>query len=579
MLSASPSSHVLAKAPLQRQTSGGNDYFDNLARQIREIIQAAPGRNDELAPTLERLNNDSSHILSVRNSYWSLFQRNLVFDVMTLLPPRDIRWDPIPFANYKKRLCHLLNMTYSQAEMHAHGEINKISDEREDLHDFRPVTGEDRDDIDADGRSSQGREQIMGVEATERDGIPIRGNTGFSYFNINSVPNWNNRNVVLGRMDGTEIPVTVMDKALFPNNRTYSNFYKVRFQDPGKYNALVRQQKATLTRKRQQGTISSEESYALDLMNQQMGWIVDAGIDMAMPWELFLRQVFAFDAAYADRSLQDRVTILRQMAHAKDLPFDQVIGSGGGSMYVDTRPDMGGLFQLLKDSGRVELPTGQIVDIYHAIVGMDVLYRPIEDHSISQFFISVDVGQNYSAATWAGDIGAAAVDAALGVDETWEANNTAGLTGNALLAARMNHYYDTRAPEADLWGNIDAWGMAGYVAHAPAPTRVADLFATYYGVPQDAGNRQKAGEFAGRRKQALTTFLKHYGARSIDTIQSDLEPVLVQQIDIFADTWDLYRRQLRAGGDPPNLNTYIIAMANVFGSWLQRQARNYNVQL
>lgn len=583
-LSASSRFDMAARGPIQMQDNDRNEYFRNLAREVFAIIEAAPRRNSELQGVFERLNNDSDHIQRLRAAYYGLYRKNLIHAVVFLTPPASIRFDPTGFARYKIRLLNLLNLTYDQALMHAHGEINKINDEREALHNFERVEGAARADIDADGRTDDGREEIMGVRATERDNIPIRGETTLTYFNINSTPTWNSRNVVLGQMDGTNIPVTVLDKALFPDGGAHSHFYKVRFQDPAKFRALTAGKRQQLESKQASGNISSQESYALELLNQGTGWIVGGGIDMAIPWELFMRQLWSFDAAYADKSLKERVTILRQMAHAKNLPFDDVIGSGSGDMYVDTRPDMGGLFQLLKDSGRVQIPTGEVVDIYHAIVGMDVLYRPIEDHSISQFGYSVEVGQNYSAATWAGDIGAAAVDAALAVDEQWEGRNTSGLSGVELNGARLSHYFDTRAPEADLWGNIDAWGMAGSVANAPAPTTVTALMLNYYGQPTDQGDTAADGRFAGKRKQALTAFLKHYGARSIETLPTDILPVLREQISIFANTWDLYRRGVGAawdrlrGNELPDLATYEHAMAVVFASWLQRQARNYNVQ-
>jgi|GEM_PF-6287447 len=573
-----------ARGPMQLQANAGaqGGYFDNIAQQIKAILDAAPGRNESLIPLLQSLNNDSDHILQVRTAYYNRYGSNLIRDVFFITRPDSVRYAPMAFVAYIKEVLALLNMTYEQALMHAHGEINKIHDERETLHNFGTLTEAQRGDIDSDGRTAQGREEVMGVRTNETDNEVIRGNTTGAFYNINSVPNWNDRNVVIGSMDGSEIPVTVLDKALFPNSDDFNYFYKVRFQNPGKFQQLVAPQLQALSAKEANGSITGPEKHALALIRQNEGWIVNAGVDMAIPWTTFLKQIWAFDAAYADRSLKDRVTILRQMAHDKALPFDKVIGSGGGDMYVDTRPDMGGLFQLLKDSGRIQLPSGEVVDIYHAIVGMDVLYRGVDDHQIRQYGYPIDVGQNYSAATWAGDIGAAATDAAMGFDDRWEAANTQGLTGLSLQRARLDHYYDSRAPKADLWGNIDAWGMGGMVESAPAPTRVTSLFTSYYGLPQDwaADEQAEKGRMAGNRKQALTLFLAHYGATSKATVAGEVVGTLREQIALFAESWDLMRRTVRAPfGDPEDMDLYVGAMAQRFANWLQRQAANYNVKL
>ena len=66
-------------------------------------------------------------------------------------------------------------------------------------------------------------------------------------------------------------------------------------------------------------------------------------------------------------------------------------------------------WELLRDSQQVRMPDGRVVDVYHLLVGLDVLPRKDENRSISRFpGVNRNVGQNYSAATWSGDIAAAA---------------------------------------------------------------------------------------------------------------------------------------------------------------------------
>ncbi len=557
----------------QRIASAGaaNSHFAQMASQIHDIFMERRGLN-RITPILERLHNDSSHIQQLRNFYWSNHRRNLVSDILN--PPGGVRWG----TTREDQALALLNMSRRQAVRYIAGEYSNIDDERSQIRNLQDLNDRDRNTIDSDQRSDAGLEYLMGTRADEIT-TPIRGNTTGTYYNINSSPSWNSENVVLGVMDGSDIPITVIDKAPFLNGDKNKAFYKVRFQDTRKWEELTGAQRQALQAKKNNGTISSKENYALELIQQRTAWIVDAGIEMAIPWSIFIRQLWAFDQAFGDKPLKERITTLRQMAHPSNLPFDEVIGARRGRRYSDTRPDMGGLFQLLKDSGKVQLPNGESLDIYHCIVGLDVLYRKIENHSITQMgLINVNVGQNYSSATWSGDIGAGATDAAVGYDEEWENRNTRGLSGDSLRRARTEHYYTTRAPESDLWGNIDAWGMEDAVNQSAPTTSVTQLLMDYYGRPAATYSNAEVGAFNGRRKNALKRFLQHYGARTRGRVAYEVFPVLHQQIGIFAETWDLNRRRLNGlRGDPPDLATYVHWMASRFAHWLNDQADRYNV--
>lgn len=89
--------------------------------------------------------------------------------------------------------------------------------------------------------------------------------------------------------------------------------------------------------------------------------------------------------------------MLRQMCHSRDFPFDSVIGREQGREYLEDRGFIRSEWQLLKDSQIVKMPDGSHVDVYHLLVGLDVL--PAEKRVEHQEYGwgRIDVGQNYSA--------------------------------------------------------------------------------------------------------------------------------------------------------------------------------------
>jgi hypothetical protein len=106
-------------------------------------------------------------------------------------------------------------------------------------------------------------------------------------------------------------------------------------------------------------------------------------------------------------TVYERITKLRQMSHEDDLPFDDVIGTEKGRLYLNKRYTTNDYWQLLKDFQGMEL-NNELIDVYHLFVGLDVLQNERMRETTSFYFN--DIGSNYSAATWSGDIGAGVAD-------------------------------------------------------------------------------------------------------------------------------------------------------------------------
>ena len=135
-------------------------------------------------------------------------------------------------------------------------------------------------------------------------------------------------------------------------------------------------------------------------------------------------------------------------------------------------------WELLRDSQQVRMPDGRVVDVYHLLVGLDVLPRKDENRSISRFpGVNRNVGQNYSAATWSGDIAAAAARRRTSQDASWEKQDP-----NASESDNVERYYSTRVADGDLYGDIDAWGITDLQRAATgAPTSIDGLQNEFYG--------------------------------------------------------------------------------------------------
>lgn len=358
---------------------------------------------------------------------------------------------------------------------------------------------------------------------------PLGGRTTESYYSIREFPSKSAR--ILGKLEGEAVDVTVDHKEQVEG----LTWYRVTLKAP-----------------------------VGDLSAGSVGWLNAAGVVPIAPWPAFRAQLSAWEAEHLDLTLTERITLLRQMCHEKGLPFDRVIGTQPGREYLDTRPYERGEWALLKDYQQVEMPDGHIVDVYHVLVGLDVLPRRHEDRTIWWWGHRLPVGQNYAAATWSGDIGAGAADGWLAADAEWERQNP-----GASLADRQRRYFTTRASEPDLLADIDAWGIDELKRGPGAPDTIEGLLAAFYGAPAIVQPGQQV-EHTSARTRALERFLDNYGLTTEEPLKN--QPArndMADQILIFARVFVMTRDYFR-DEDPALETDWALPMADMFLEFLQR---------
>jgi hypothetical protein len=407
-----------------------------------------------------------------------------------------------------------------------------------------------RDHVERQGRSAFGTWTVrlekdayyddVTFDVTEGSRPPttLEGQTTESYFNIRQFPSQSAQ--VLGTLTGSAVSIRADDKARV-GDRTW---YRVTLRAP----------------------VGS-------LPSGTVGWIIADAVTLITPWTELRTQLTAWERANAGLSLDARITKLRQMCHNSDLPFDAVIGTAPGTEYADTRRFTAGEWELLRDSQQARMPDGRVVDVYHLLVGLDVLPRRRESTNVELGpggLITRNIGQNYSAATWSGDIGAAAADAYIRQDAEWERQNA-----SASAADRIRRYYTTRVSEADLLGNVDAWGIDAARSAPSAPTTIEGLLSEYYGAPVDVAPGTGA-QNTSRRRSAVERFLAHYGfatgTPAAALVDQPARASMADQIQLFARVWVERRDYFRSIDDSALRSQYVEPMADEFLRWLDALA-------
>ncbi|HXI26253.1 MAG TPA: DUF4157 domain-containing protein [Pyrinomonadaceae bacterium] len=375
--------------------------------------------------------------------------------------------------------------------------------------------------------------------------------TTASLYSLHSLPG-RERNTVIGDLPGIGVPVSVNDKAEVAGEI----WYQVTLKAPIKLDA----QKKELPIGTQAWVIGSGK-------NGEMGVVA------TVTWDAFIKQLRKFEQENSSLSLDKRITKLRQWSHEDNLPFDSIIGTDSGNQYLNNRGFIKNEWQLLKDSQIVHMPDGKRVDVYHLMVGLDVLPRKVEE----QTYFKLPLGQNYSAALWAGDIGAGAADAYLGHDDKWEGTFKIPTPKDPKRKEKLNdvieRYYSTRAPDSDLLGDIDAWGINA-LRENKSLSSIEGLLTEYY---TKTSTKSDTGEtVTNKRKEAIENFLRAYKFNTDSPLatQTDVTSKLAQQIYLFAVFW--IRRQKYSKlftTDFPNLlSWYVIPMTIRFAKWLEKLA-------
>lgn len=376
----------------------------------------------------------------------------------------------------------------------------------------------------------------------------LSASTTESYYNLRDSPG--QEGLILGKLPGTPLTVSLHDKSVQQGGQIW---YLIGFSGDD-YRRL-----ATLP--------ANASPTARTIYNSCRAWVIDAAVTTYIPYEVLLAQIRNFEMIYRRLTLKQRITLLRQMAHPEDLPFDTVIGTSGGGLYEDTRPQVGHVYQLLKDAKATRTPAGELIDIYHFIVGLDVYQADRIGQRRVRF---IDLGVSDSAATWAGDIGAGAADALLRKDQDYERANP-GLSEQE----RLLRYYRTRAPTQDLLADIDAWAVADRVdRNAPGDT-ISSIIESVYGKGRETDTCAPQS-----RRLALQRFLKRYGLVEYNSslISAQNQSTLQYYINDFARVW-VYRSQMPrsvafgSSYDKSELAAVSGKMAGLFLHWLDEQSR------
>lgn len=348
----------------------------------------------------------------------------------------------------------------------------------------------------------------------------------------------------IGKMNFTQMNVKVRGKGL-DGDKT---FYKVVFNEADYLAVTAGYDVAKL---------------APSLASEKAAWVTGEALNMYVSWDALITQLEHFDVVTYDKDIKTKITMLRQMAHGSDLPFDQVIGTSSGSYYEDDRPNLTSFYQLLKEGKAVKTPNGEIIDIYHFIVGLDA-YQSSRRRDKTPFNVvgglieaNPDIGASDAAATWAGDIGAGVADCLLSQSSEYEKYLTDNKKGSE--AERIDYYYRSRAPESDLLADIDAWGAYEEVDNGTAVT-VTEVVRNYYGA-QKAG----AGAFKAKRRKSLDGFFARYGLKQVGGtyFTADNLKLVHSQILKFAIVW----LQMRTGLSFP------------FKSFDMKKWGNYNLEM
>jgi len=302
-----------------------------------------------------------------------------------------------------------------------------------------------------------------------------------------------------------------------------------------------------------------------------VAWIVGGGVDIIVAsWALLRNDLADFEKQNAQLSLSDRITALRQRMHSSKLPFDKIIGTPPGGLYVDTIPYDPSRWQAGPDYQAFVAPDGRWVDLQHAMVGLDVLSRPEK----VALFNDLPIGTNYAASTWGGDAGSAATDATLRFDATWERWNP-----TVPEKDRLQFYFETRAPDHELLGDLDPWEMQHIRDTDKTIGSIDDLFAAYYEKTTPGSTR----ELVTQRRSAVERFLAHYGftydqaadLARYPALPRQSKPVgrVVQEIGLFAQIW-MYRHNpyMALSNDTKAAQPHFVnEMALQFLFWLEYQ--------
>ncbi|WNG24845.1 hypothetical protein F0U62_13120 [Cystobacter fuscus] len=431
-------------------------------------------------------------------------------------------------ADEVPKLLNAWNLLYPKVVLF--DELERVLDDKEELQVWERLTGQS-------------------VKSSQLSAI-----TTASYLNLRATPGTGKTSEVIGKLVGAHMPVKIHGKSIQDGDTWYllefsASDYKKVISLPQNPSASIR-----------------------SLHANRRAWAIEASVATCVDYDVFMAQLRSFEMIHRKLSLKQRITLLRQMAHPKNLPFDTVIGTSGGEVYEDTRPQLHALYQLVKDAKAFRTYTGEVIDIYHFIVGMDVY----QAERMGRVRVKgIVLGESDPSATWAGDIGAGAADALLHKDKDFEDKHP-----RMREEERILHYYESRAPSHDLLGDLDAWAVTVRVDRNASGDTISSIIDSVYG--RGRATKTGAPQF---RKAALENFLLRHGLqKSGGTLVSSANlEILRYYINDFGRVW-IYRAQLKGGilsralwfgsrYDKAGLAAISEKMAGLYLRWLEEQCK------
>lgn len=405
---------------------------------------------------------------------------------------------------------------------------------------------------------------------------------------------------ILGKLSYTTLRGTILEaKPLWDekDQKTYI-WYKVEFSKPDFDTLVMNYSIELIPEQLGEGTGPSEKAkrheQALLANPGTIGWVREQALAItAMPWDHFLRLLEAFEKAHPD-PLQQRLSRLRQIGEEPDVPGNEAVGAGEdvqNQINRRQRPLDPTQWQILLEAKQVEMPNGEIIDIHHFFLGVESLIddsRRSESRTLWYYAASTNIGQSYAAATWSGDVGAAAADYVMRKSKDWE---EASLLGRS-EEERLDFYFRTRAPDFDLLADIDAWAghelmPLGDTAGEGQADSLVELVTMFYG-PASQTPAEYERVVKTNRARGIRNLLKHYGFTSTVDLkyQTDAREKIEEQIFIFSKSWyqvkaDTYGENFMGPSESvqDDLADVSDKMTDIFLDWLESQADKYDVTL
>ncbi len=218
-----------------------------------------------------------------------------------------------------------------------------------------------------------------------------------------------------------------------------------------------------------------------------------------IPIEYFVQMVNGVERAYPGESPRDIVTRIRLLyyggnrdSYENQKAFHNLIPDAKDTAYVDvgndsevTRDKVGShIYNYLTARGNenaigdnpspyIKLRNGELIDIGHLFLGIDALNHP----RTGDPFAAYDV-PNIDPATWAADLGIAVVWHVAHL-ENEKPHPKAPKKAHEMTTPSIAGYYELSAPEVDLLGDVDAFGVK-YTMEVLASQSLSEMLRHYY---------------------------------------------------------------------------------------------------